>query len=300
MELVTAIQLLCLAAAPLPRYGVGICRTVPTPGGQTPIRDTDCGVCHMAPVPGSQPLVPSRGLIRSTGKEVPGAPGTGGNVYSGGVDNCYMTFIPDSQLPIPSIGLGLGETIPLSSVVEFGHNHAAKLYGGLLLTQNVSVGVTQNMSVGVTHKAAMPGDQTHVPCVGISVCPSSPMPGNHLDLGVSVLGGPPLIKETFSEAGLPAPLPSGSGVGQGLSAPIPVGHPFSAGGTCEDDELEVPPNQEGVSLFLHLIGQVRAYLLLSPETPSSSQLTGVERAQLSFALPALTYSPTVTYGSCCP
>ncbi|MPC67577.1 hypothetical protein E2C01_061753 [Portunus trituberculatus] len=65
---------------------------------------------------------------------------------------------------------------------------------------------------------------------------------------------------------------------RGLSAPMPVGHPLSGAGTCEDDE-EVPSNQEGVSPFLHLIGQVRAYLHLpSPKAPSF-QLTGVERAQ---------------------
>ncbi|MPC71098.1 hypothetical protein E2C01_065367 [Portunus trituberculatus] len=86
------------------------------------------------------------------------------------------------------------------------------------------------------------------------------------------------------------------------SHPLPhngFGHVDPAG-TCEDDEEDVPPNQEGVSPFLHLIGQVRVYLhLASPEGPSSSQLMGVERAQGSVLSchPSLTL--TVTYGSSC-
>ncbi|MPC58419.1 hypothetical protein E2C01_052424 [Portunus trituberculatus] len=61
------------------------------------------------------------------------------------------------------------------------------------------------------------------------------------------------------------------------TAPMPVGHPVSTVGTCEDEEEEVTPNQS-VSPFLHLISQLRAYLhLSSPEAPSLSQLMGTER-----------------------
>ncbi|MPC73014.1 hypothetical protein E2C01_067330 [Portunus trituberculatus] len=102
----------------------------------------------------------------------------------------------------------------------------------------------------------------------------------HVDNSESVPGSLPLIREDSVEAGHLAPVPGGSGVDQGLSALMPVGYPLFAAGTCENDEEEVPPNQEGVSHFLHLIGQVRAYHHLpSPEAPSSSQLMGVERAQ---------------------
>ncbi|MPC87047.1 hypothetical protein E2C01_081895 [Portunus trituberculatus] len=129
------------------------------------------------------------------------------------------------------------------------------------------------MSVGVSHNAPILGNQTHVPCVGVGA-----MPGSH-NLPHSGLGH---VDH--------APVPGSSGVGQGLSAPMPVSHPLSAARSCEDDE-DVPPNQENVSLFLHLIGQVRAYLYLpSPEDPSLSQLMGVERPQGS----VLPCQPSVT------
>ncbi|MPC58223.1 hypothetical protein E2C01_052219 [Portunus trituberculatus] len=127
------------------------------------------------------------------------------------------------------------------------------------------------MSVGVSHKAPIPGDQTHVPCVGVGVCPSAPMPGGHslpcsglghVDPGESLPGSLPLIQEASVEAGQLAPVPGGSEVGQGLSAPMPVSQPLFAARSCEDDEEEVPHNQEGVSPFLHFIGQVWAYLHL--------------------------------------
>ncbi|MPC28669.1 hypothetical protein E2C01_021879 [Portunus trituberculatus] len=137
---------------------------------------------------------------------------------------------------------------------------------------------TQNMSVGVSHKAPMPGDQTHIPCVPLGSHAWQPSSSSQW-FGPCGPGCLPLIQKAFVETGQPAPVPGGSGVSQGLSAPIPVGHPFSAARTCEDDEEEVSPSQ-GVSVFLHLIGQVKAYLHLpSPEAPSSSQLMGIERAQ---------------------
>ncbi|MPC73264.1 hypothetical protein E2C01_067587 [Portunus trituberculatus] len=82
---------------------------------------------------------------------------------------------------------------------------------------------------------------------------------------------------------------------------MPVGHPLSTAESYEDDEEDVPPNQEGVSPFLHLIGQVRAYLHLpAPEAPSLSYITGVERAQgsvlprqPSFSLPRLLMAQTL-------
>ncbi|MPC62847.1 hypothetical protein E2C01_056937 [Portunus trituberculatus] len=74
--------------------------------------------------------------------------------------------------------------------------------------------------VGASHKASMLGNQTHVPCVGVGVCPSAPMPGSH-------------------------PLPS-SGVNH-----------MDPDQSYEDEE-DVAPNQTGVSPFLHLIGQGEA------------------------------------------
>ncbi|MPC66750.1 hypothetical protein E2C01_060901 [Portunus trituberculatus] len=205
---------------------------------------------------------------------------------------CHTAPMPDGQLIIPSCGLGIGKTISLSSVVGFGHSHAAKISGGLL--------PTENMSAGVSHKAPMPDDQTHVPCLGVVVCPLAPMPGgcplpcsglDHADPGESVLGSLPFILKASVEACQPAPVPGGSGMGQGLLAPMLVGHFISTAGTCEVDEEEVPPNQEGVSPFLHFIGKMRAYLHLpSPEAPSSSQLTGVEMAQGS----VLPHQPSLT------
>ncbi|MPC89189.1 hypothetical protein E2C01_084124 [Portunus trituberculatus] len=101
---------------------------------------------------------------------------------------------------------------------------------------------TQNMNVGVSHKASMLGNQSHVPCVEVGMYSLAPIPGSH-----------------------PLPL-------SGLDHVDPAR-------SCEDDEQDVPASQD-VSPVLYLIGQVRAYLHLpSPEAPSLSQLTGVERAQ---------------------
>ncbi|MPC51959.1 hypothetical protein E2C01_045817 [Portunus trituberculatus] len=136
------------------------------------------------------------------------------------------------------------------------------------------------MGVGVSHKAPMPGNQNRVPCVGVGVCPSAPMPGDHplprsglghVDPGGSLPGSLPLVQEASVEAGQPAPVPGGSGVGQGLSAPMPVGHPPSTVRSCEDDEEDVPPNQE--------------YSFLIPAYGCRKGTV------LSFVPPALTYSP---------
>ncbi|MPC38388.1 hypothetical protein E2C01_031894 [Portunus trituberculatus] len=84
----------------------------------------------------------------------------------------------------------------------------------------------------------------------------APLPGSHplprSDLGhvnpsESMPGSLPLIQEASIEAGQPAPVSGGSGMGQGLSAPMPVGHPFSTAGICEDDEEDKPLNQESAS-----------------------------------------------------
>ncbi|MPC47797.1 hypothetical protein E2C01_041554 [Portunus trituberculatus] len=62
---------------------------------------------------------------------------------------------------------------------------------------------SQNVSVGVSHKAPMLGNQTHVPFVGVGVCPSDPMPGGHplpcsgvihMDPAKSVLDSFPLFR----------------------------------------------------------------------------------------------------------
>ncbi|MPC47740.1 hypothetical protein E2C01_041496 [Portunus trituberculatus] len=141
---------------------------------------------------------------------------------------------------------------------------------------------TQNMSGGVSHKAPMLGDQTHVPCVGVGICSSAPMLGghpllrsgfDHMDPGVSVLGGLSLIQEASVEAGQPSPVPGGSGVGQGLLAPMPVGHPFFAAGTHEDDEKEVPPINNLVfsqrkQYLVMVLDLVRALIFLLPERVS--------------------------------
>ncbi|MPC66137.1 hypothetical protein E2C01_060283 [Portunus trituberculatus] len=217
-------------------YGGEIDDSHPAPmsSGQTPIWDIDGGVCHMAPMPSGQPLIPSHDFICGTGKKVPGAPGTFGSVYG---------------------------------VVEFGNSLATKMFGGLLPTENISV--------GVSYKAPMPGNQTRVPCVGVGVWYLASMPGGHplpcsglghLDPDESVPGNLPLIQEASVEAGQPASVPGGSweasveagqpaplsggnGVGQGLLAPMLVGCPFSVAGTCEDDEQEELPNQKGVFPF---------------------------------------------------
>ncbi|MPC56736.1 hypothetical protein E2C01_050702 [Portunus trituberculatus] len=66
----------------------------------------------------------------------------------------------------------------------------------------------------------------------------------HVDHGESAPGSLPLIHESSVEAGQLAPVPGDSGVGKGISAPMPVDHSLSAAWTCEDDEEEVPPNQK--------------------------------------------------------
>ncbi|MPC51960.1 hypothetical protein E2C01_045818 [Portunus trituberculatus] len=122
---------------------VSVCHKAPMLGSQTTIQDIDGGVCHMAPMPDGQPFILSCGFNHGTGKEIPGAPGTFGTVYRVGVGDshrstmpsgrpttqemeigiCHTTPMPGRQLIVPS--LGLGENIPLSSRVEFGHSHAA-------------------------------------------------------------------------------------------------------------------------------------------------------------------------------
>ncbi|MPC59060.1 hypothetical protein E2C01_053075 [Portunus trituberculatus] len=106
------------------------------------------------------------------------------------------------------------------------------------------------MNVGVSHKAPMLDDQIHVPCVRVGVCLSAPIPGSHplprsdlghVDPAGCVPGSLPLIQEASVDAGQPAPVPGGSEVGHGLSAPMPVGQPLSTAGTCEVDEEDVPP-----------------------------------------------------------
>ncbi|MPC58471.1 hypothetical protein E2C01_052476 [Portunus trituberculatus] len=106
---------------------VGICHTSPMHGGQTPIHDIDDGIYHMAPMPGSQPLIPSCGFIRSTGKEMPGAPGTFGSRHGSGVGDshpplmpssypttqdmevsvCHTALIPDGQTPLQDVEAGV-------------------------------------------------------------------------------------------------------------------------------------------------------------------------------------------------
>ncbi|MPC60691.1 hypothetical protein E2C01_054747 [Portunus trituberculatus] len=143
-----------------------------------------------------------------------------------------------------SRGLGIIETIPRTLGVELG----AIMSDGLLPSQDVSV--------GVSHKAPMLGNQTHMPCVGIGVCPSATMPGSHPLPRSGVNHMNPDKSEDSVEAGRPSAMPGGSGVGQSLSASMPVGHPLSTVESYEDDEEDVPPNQKGVSPFLHLIGQL--------------------------------------------
>ncbi|MPC61008.1 hypothetical protein E2C01_055070 [Portunus trituberculatus] len=175
----------------------------------------------------------SHASVPVSGKAVHSALGTFRTVYGGGVSDSHPVPMPRiwrlaSAIQLPCLaarllsgilmvasairlpclaasllsppsfihGTGTCETIPLSLVVEFGHNHDAKMSGGLL--------PTQNMSVGVSHKAPMPGNQTHVPCVAIGVCPSISMPGRHplppsglghVDPRESKLGSLPLIQE---------------------------------------------------------------------------------------------------------
>ncbi|MPC47181.1 hypothetical protein E2C01_040917 [Portunus trituberculatus] len=218
---------------------VSICHTASMPGGQTHTQDVDGGIYHKAPMLGGQPLIPSNGFIRSTGKEMPNALG---------------------RLPLALfMGMGLATAIWLSCPA------------------------TAPLPRIWRSASAMPGSQTPFQDVEAGIYPYGShawWPAYHLlTPGESVPGSLPLIQEVSVEAGQLAPLPGGSGVGQGPSSPMPAGHPLSTTGTCEDDEEDVPPNQ-GVSPFLHLIGQVKAYLHMpSLEAPSSSQLMGVERGQ---------------------
>ncbi|MPC52822.1 hypothetical protein E2C01_046701 [Portunus trituberculatus] len=137
--------------------------------------------------------------------------------------------------------------------------------------------------VSICHTAPRPGGQTPFQDVEAAICHTAPMPGGQLIIPSRGLGLDETIPLSSVEAsvvaGQPAPVPGGSGVSQGLSAPMPVGHPLSTAGTFDDDEEEVPPNQD-VSPFLHLICQVKAYLHQpSPEAPSLSQLMGVKKVQ---------------------
>ncbi|MPC61496.1 hypothetical protein E2C01_055569 [Portunus trituberculatus] len=86
----------------------------------------------------------------------------------------------------------------------------------------------------------------------------------HVDPGESEPGSLPLIQEASFEAGPPALVPGGSGVGQDLLPPMPVDPP--------------PFLQPGPVRMMR--SQVRAYLYLpSPEASSLCQLMGVERVQ---------------------
>ncbi|MPC71096.1 hypothetical protein E2C01_065365 [Portunus trituberculatus] len=76
---------------------VNLCHTAFAFGGQTHIQDIDGGICYTLAMPGGQ---------------------TPFQDVEAGI--CHTAPMPGSQLIIPSRGLGLGETIPFSSVVEFG------------------------------------------------------------------------------------------------------------------------------------------------------------------------------------
>ncbi|MPC48419.1 hypothetical protein E2C01_042192 [Portunus trituberculatus] len=129
------------------------------------------------------------------------------------------------------------------------------------------------------HTAPMPGDQTHVPCIGVGLCLLAPMPGGHLlprsgldhmDPGESVPGSLPLIQEASVEAGQPAPVPGGNEVGQGLSAPMPVDHPISAVETYEDEWNSLGIGLARPGLFICLRGDP-----LAPP-PGNEELGGLQ------------------------
>ncbi|MPC58360.1 hypothetical protein E2C01_052362 [Portunus trituberculatus] len=212
--------------APFQDVEVGVCHTVPMPGGQTPFQDVEIGICHTVPMPGSQ--TPFQDVEVGVCHTAP-MPSGQTPFQDVEVGVYHMAPMPGGQPIIPSCGLGVSETIPRTLGVELG----TIMSDGLLPSQSVSV--------GASHKASM---------------------------------------EVSVEAGRPTVVPGGSGLGQCLSAPMPVGHPLSTEQSYEDEEEDVAPNQVGVSPFLHLIGQVRDHLHLpAPKAPSLSHLTGVERAQ---------------------
>ncbi|MPC58738.1 hypothetical protein E2C01_052747 [Portunus trituberculatus] len=67
--------------------------------------------------------------------------------------------------------------------------------------------------------------------------------GHHMDPGKSVPSSFPIFQEDSVKAGRPTAVPGGSGMGQCLSAPMPVGHPFSTDQSYKDEEEDVAPNQ---------------------------------------------------------
>ncbi|MPC59061.1 hypothetical protein E2C01_053076 [Portunus trituberculatus] len=66
-------------------------------------QDTEVSDCNTAPMPGGQTPIWD---------------------INGGI--CHTAPMPGGHLITPSCELDIGETIPLSSVVKFGHSHAAK------------------------------------------------------------------------------------------------------------------------------------------------------------------------------
>ncbi|MPC44971.1 hypothetical protein E2C01_038653 [Portunus trituberculatus] len=120
------------------------------------------------------------------------------------VSICHTAPMPGGQTPICDI--------------DGGVCHMAPMPGGQSPFQEVEA--------GFCHTAAMPGGQLMIPShglgIGVGVCPLAPMPGGyplprndlgHVDPGESVQDSLPLIQKTSVEAGQPAPVPGGSGMG---------------------------------------------------------------------------------------
>ncbi|MPC45199.1 hypothetical protein E2C01_038890 [Portunus trituberculatus] len=122
--------------------------------------------------------------------------------------------VPGTATPLPKIRRSA------STVMRVCDSHLALMPGGH--------STTQNTEVTNCHTAPTPGSQTPFQDVEAGVNHMAPMPGNQLIIPSCGLGV--------------APVPGGSEVGQGLLAPMPVGHPLFTAGTCEDDEEEVSPN----------------------------------------------------------
>ncbi|MPC74403.1 hypothetical protein E2C01_068761 [Portunus trituberculatus] len=99
---------------------VGICHTAPMPGSQTPIRDIEGGICHTAPMPAGQPLIPSHGFISGSGKEMSGAPGTFGSVYSSGVGDSHLSTMPGGHPTTQEMEIGVCHTVEMYRYQNFG------------------------------------------------------------------------------------------------------------------------------------------------------------------------------------
>ena len=215
-------------------YSSGVCdsQSAPMPGGRPPTEDTDVGSSHTAPMPGGQtPILDIEGGV------CPKAPMPGGHSH------------------IPSTGLSTGKTIPVFTVVGFGHGHFAPMHGGQP--------TTREKDVGTSHTTPFSGGQTTFRDVDGGVGPTAPMPGGepllpHQGVGhgnaTTGLGGfPP--GHAYGGASLYTPAPDGrsgildSGFGQGPLASMTSGQPPSLAETCENDEDEGPPLR---SLFLLL------------------------------------------------